>query len=294
VASAIPGIFARPRPAALARRGTSKDNPASMLRSLVHTAIFWTYIVLVLVGLFVPAVLVWLVTLPFDRNGRILHMYTSFWCGHPVRLSPMWRLKIEGRENLDPKKAYVLCSNHQSSGDIAVLFNLYFPFKFVSKHTNFHVPLFGWAMAMNRHIKLRRGDIRSIAKTLLESRKWLERGVSVMMFPEGTRSRDGAFLPFKPGAFRLARQAGVPVVPIVIDGTRDAMPIDHILRQKGVLDVRLVVGEPIDSTQFESNEALMAAVHAKMTAMQQRLWAERGYAGPQRAPASVPDGAKAA
>jgi 1-acyl-sn-glycerol-3-phosphate acyltransferase len=265
-----------------------------MVRTALHTTLFWGYAVLMLPVYFVGAFAVWLVTLPFDPNGRALHQYTSFWCGHNVTINPMWRLKIEGREHLAPGKAYVLCSNHQSAGDVPVLFNLYYPFKFISKHTNFFVPFIGWAMFLNRYVRLRRGDIRSIAKTLVESRRWLERGVSVLFFPEGTRSRNGAFLPFKPGAFRLARQAGVPVVPIVIDRTLEACPIDLVLRQKGVIPIRVLVGEPIDSKPFDTNEGLSAAVEAKMREMQRKLWTERGYAGPEAEPASVPGNAQAA
>jgi 1-acyl-sn-glycerol-3-phosphate acyltransferase len=251
-----------------------------MVRTALHTTLFWTYVVLLLPPLFVVATLVLAVTLPFDKNRRILHYYTSFWCGHNVRLNPMWRLSVEGREHLDPNKAYVLCSNHQSAGDIPVLFNIYFPFKWVSKRTNFFVPFIGWAMYLNQYVGLVRGDVRSVARMMGECRRWLARGVSIMMFPEGTRSRTGALLPFKPGPFRLAISAKVPVVPIVLDGTLEALPPGLVLPQKRIVRIRVVVGAPIESSAYANIEELTSAVRERMLAMQREIWAARGYAGP--------------
>lgn len=264
----------------------------SFLNTL-HSLLFWTYIVLGLPPLFVVAAVVFLLTYPFDRNGRVLHYFTSFWCGHNVRLNPMWRLTVEGKENLDPKRAYVLCSNHQSAGDIPVLFNLYYPFKWVSKRQNFFVPFIGWAMYLNKYIGLVRGDTRSIARMLGECRRWLNKGVSVMMFPEGTRSKTGEFLPFKPGPFHLARAAKKPIVPIVLDGSLDAWPPGLMLPSK-FTHMRILVGAPIEPAEYETVEALSNAVREKMLAMQRELWQRRGYAGPERAAEAASSTASAA
>jgi 1-acyl-sn-glycerol-3-phosphate acyltransferase len=247
------------------------------VRTILHTTLFWSYFVLCMPIFFVGALVIFVVTLPFDPNGRVLHAYTCFWGGQYVFVNPMWRLEILGRERLDRKRAYVYCANHQSSGDIPVLFGTFLPFKFVSKHTNFRAPFLGWNMALNRYVRLVRGDAASIASMMAECKKWLDRGVSVMMFPEGTRSRTGRFLPFKPGAFALALEAKVPIVPIVIDGTFEAVPPDAVLRQRGIVNVRVRVGEPIGPEGFEDARALSQAVRDRMLATQAELWRMRGF-----------------
>jgi 1-acyl-sn-glycerol-3-phosphate acyltransferase len=237
---------------------------AAAVRTLLHTVLFWAYFALCMPFFFAIALPLWLVTLPFDRNGRILHAFTCFWGGHYVFLNPMWRLHIEGRERVDRNKAYVFCSSHQSAGDIPVLFGLFLPFKFVSKSSNFKAPFLGWNMAMNRYVPLVRGNRESVKKMMTTCRAWLDRGVSVLMFPEGTRSKTGNLLPFKPGAFTLAKEAGVPVVPIVISGTIEAVPPDAILRQRGIVHVHVRVCEPMQPGAYPDALAFQASVRAVM------------------------------
>jgi 1-acyl-sn-glycerol-3-phosphate acyltransferase len=263
------------------------------VRTFLHTTLFWGYFALSMPFFFPVALVLFLLTFPFDRNGRVLHAFTCFWGGHYVRINPMWRLKIAGREQLDKRRAYVFCANHQSSGDIPVLFATMLPFKFVSKHSNFRAPFLGWNMYLNRYVRLVRGDSSGGAKMMAECKRWLDRGVSVMMFPEGTRSRTGRMLPFKHGAFVLALQANAPVVPIVIDGSLEAVPIDWVLRQRGVLDVRVRVGDPIEAGSITDAKAFGELVRGKMEGIQRELWKLRGFEPsgadvPAPAPASAP------
>src|SRR5207248_2172390 len=120
----------------------------------------------------------------------------------------------------------------------------------------------GWNMRLNRYVGLVRGDKQSIEKMAAACHEWLRRGVSVMIFPEGTRSPDGRLLPFKPGAFRIARDAGVPILPIVIDGTHDALPKHSPLLIKQIARVRVKVLDPVDVTRYGSVEASSDAVRA--------------------------------
>ena len=260
----------------LLKDGPSFVQTAELVRTLVHTVLFWAYFVLVMPLFFAVALPLWLVTLPFDRNGRILHIFTCFWGGHYVFVNPMWRVRVEGRENVDRKKAYVFCSNHQSAGDIPVLFGTFLPFKFVSKHTNFWAPFLGWNMSLNRYVSLVRGDRKSVAHMMRACAGWLQRNVSVLMFPEGTRSRTGHLLPFKAGAFRLAKDASVPIVPIVIDGTIEAVPRNAILCQKGIVHVNVRICPPVDSTLYPDAASLSKAVRDVMQKTQAELWAARG------------------
>ncbi len=253
------------------------------MRTAVHTALFWSYFFLSMPFFFVGALLLFVGTFAFDPNGRVLHWYTCLWGGHYVFINPMWRLEVEGKERLERGRAYVFCSNHQSGGDIPVLFATFLPFKFVSKHENFRAPFLGWNMYLNRYVRLVRGDTASAAVMMEECKAWLGRGVSVMMFPEGTRSKTGQMLPFKAGAFTIARQANAPIVPIVIDGSFEAVPPDGILRQKGVVRVRVRIGDPIHPALYADAKALSTATRQAMEKTQAELWKLRGYA-PERAP----------
>jgi 1-acyl-sn-glycerol-3-phosphate acyltransferase len=173
---------------------------------------------------FPGALLVYLVTLPFDHDGRALHRYTCFWAQTYLRVNPLWRLTIEGRELLPSHGAAIIVANHCSMFDIPAIYSLHRPFKFVAKASLLMVPLVGWNIALNRTVMLKRGDRQSIGKMMERCERWLDRGVPVMLFPEGTRSGSGELLPFKDGAFRLAVKKGVPVIPVVICGTDDILP----------------------------------------------------------------------
>jgi 1-acyl-sn-glycerol-3-phosphate acyltransferase len=243
-----------------------------VVRTALHTFFFWAYLIVALPIFFVPALIIFLITFPFDRNGRILHLYTCFWCGQHLWLNPFWRLDVKGKENVDRSKAYVYASNHLSAGDIAVLFTLFLPFKFVSKHQNFWAPFLGWNMYLNRYVRLVRGDSESVKTMMAKCRSWLARGVSIMMFPEGTRSRSGELLPFRAGAFKLAMDSGVPIVPIVLDGTFEALPASGVLRQDRVLTIRVRICEPVDSAAYSDLQAFSDAVRARMLETQFELW----------------------
>jgi 1-acyl-sn-glycerol-3-phosphate acyltransferase len=240
------------------------------LVTFVLTVLFWGWLALALPIFFFPALLIYLVTRPFDPHGRVLHQFTCFWCAQHLWTNPFWRISIEGRENVPPGRAFVLASNHASAGDIACLFATFLPFKFVSKAINFQVPFLGWNMRLNGYVELRRGDPASAQRMYAACHAWLARGVSIMMFPEGTRSRDGELLPFKRGAFQLAKDADVPVVPIVIEGTRAALPVAGVVRPKRT-DIRVRIGAPIAASEYATVEELRDAVRARMIQMQGEL-----------------------
>lgn len=168
---------------------------------------------------FVLSCLVWLFTVPFDRNRRLYHYSLSLWCRLYIRLMPFWRLRIEGKEHL-PKGPCVLVPNHQSMVDILLLFTLFYPFKWVAKRELFSLPLFGWILHLGGYISIHRGDAGDARRMLSCCRDFLGKGVPVLLFAEGTRSRTGAVGRFKTGAFTLARDAQVPIVPIALEGSQ--------------------------------------------------------------------------
>ncbi|MHB8139183.1 MAG: lysophospholipid acyltransferase family protein [Smithellaceae bacterium] len=176
------------------------------------------------IPLYLMALILRLVTYPFDRRLRLLHLFTCFWASLYTWMLPAWRIRIEGRENVRKDAAYMVVSNHQSQLDILVAFRLFFHFKWVSKIEMFRFPLIGWNMILNRYVKLKRGDKESVARMLMECEIHLDEGSSIFMFPEGTRSADGVIKAFKPGAFQLAHKKKVPILPVVISGTNKALP----------------------------------------------------------------------
>lgn len=138
---------------------------------------------------FVIACLIWLVTRPFDRRLRLLHLFTCFWGSFYTWMMPPWRIRVEGRENIRKGATYMVVSNHQSQLDILVAFRIFFHFKWVSKIEIFKIPIIGWNMSLNRYIKLKRGDKESIEKMMKECEDRINEGSSVYFFPEGIRKR---------------------------------------------------------------------------------------------------------
>jgi 1-acyl-sn-glycerol-3-phosphate acyltransferase len=185
---------------------------------------FWAFVVASSVVLFPGALLLWALSAPFGRRRVLLHLYTCFWASLYTWLNPLWPVEVRGREHVERGATYVMVANHLSLLDILVIFRLFRHFTWVSKAENFRVPVVGWNMRLNAYIPLKRGDRHSVSAMLATAEADLRNGISLMIFPEGTRSRDGRLKPFKAGAFELAVGTGLPVLPIVVSGTGDALP----------------------------------------------------------------------
>jgi 1-acyl-sn-glycerol-3-phosphate acyltransferase len=163
------------------------------------------------------------VTAPFDRNRRVAGRFLRF-VGVALSLCfPPWRLRVQGGWPRGPGP-FVVVANHQSILDILLLSRLPREMKWVAKESLFKIPWAGWMLRMTGDIPVRRGDAESGGEAMARARAYLARGMSVMIFPEGTRSTTGSLLPFKAGAFRLAAEAGVPVLPVAVSGTGAGMP----------------------------------------------------------------------
>jgi 1-acyl-sn-glycerol-3-phosphate acyltransferase len=189
----------------------------------LHSAWAWVAaVLLVLIGFFYVSV-VWLVTAPFDpgryQAGRAFRRLAV---SH-VALTRLWRFETEGVPPEGPRRPYVVVSNHESYADIFLMSHFPWEMKWLSKHTIFKIPVMGWMMRMALDVPVRRGERESAIAALAECRDRLARRVSVMIFPEGTRSRTDELLPFKDGAFHLAIQSRVPILPVAIAGTRSCM-----------------------------------------------------------------------
>jgi 1-acyl-sn-glycerol-3-phosphate acyltransferase len=157
--------------------------------------------------------------------------------------APM-RVRVEGRENIDPQQSYVLVSNHQSQFDIFLLYGwLGVDFKWVMKQELRTVPGIGMACDRLGHIFIDRSNHAAAMATLEEAKRKIVNGTSVMFFPEGTRSRDGKLMRFKRGAFRMAVDLGLPILPLTVTGTRNVLPADTSDLLPG--SARLIIHPPI-------------------------------------------------
>lgn len=227
--------------------------------------LYWLFVVATMPVLFAGALAVFLVTAAFDRRRVALHLYSCAWASFYLVMNPLWRCAVDGRERLPWRGPAVLVSNHLSMLDILVLYALFRPFKWVAKAELFRVPIVGWNMRINDYVPIWRGERESIRKMMDHCRAHLSRGAPVLLFPEGTRSRDGRLQPFKDGAFRLALEADVPVIPIALAGTFDSLPKTGIVLRNG-MRARVRVLEPIPPSRYPSAHALRDAARAAIAA----------------------------
>lgn len=183
------------------------------------------------------------------RTGRIFR-----WIGAMAsRTNPTWHITVEGEGPADPRRPYVVVSNHQSFADIPIISRLPWEMKWVVKAELFKAPLFGWLLRLAGDIPVDRRNKTSRARVLVKARQYLQDRCPVMFFPEGTRSRDGRVLRFTNGAFRLAIKQQVPVLPLAIDGTQEALPkktwkFDHSV------EVRLKVLPPVPTEGLAADD----------------------------------------
>jgi 1-acyl-sn-glycerol-3-phosphate acyltransferase len=184
----------------------------------------WTWFVLVLcVLLWLPLMLLVRICTLSDR-GRYRVGYLFRQIGViTARLTPYWKFSYRGVMPAEPRNPYVVVSNHESFTDILLISHLPWEMKWLSKAELFRIPFMGWLMHLAGDVPVKRGFGPSAVEAIAECREILARKVSVMIFPEGTRSPKRDLLPFKDGAFRLAVEAGVPILPLALRGTATAL-----------------------------------------------------------------------
>jgi 1-acyl-sn-glycerol-3-phosphate acyltransferase len=184
-----------------------------------------------------------------DKTGNIAHKVARIWAGSILKVSGI-RVKMSGLNNIDSTKPYIYMANHQSNFDIPVLLaHLPVQFRWLAKAELFKIPLFGLAMKRVGYISIDRSDFRSAVKSLKIAAETIRKGTSVVIFPEGTRSLDGKIHDFKKGGFIMAIDSKVPIVPIVIHGTRAIMP-KETLRIWTNNNVLIEIKKPIPTSEF--------------------------------------------
>ena len=223
---------------------------------MVRTIFVWSCIVIATLVLGILTLL----TYPFDRKGRIGHHCARLW-GMSALLANGVKVKVEGLEQIEGKGPFVFMSNHQGSYDIfALLGHLPFQFKWLVKKELFSIPFFGWTMAAAGYISIDRHGTRETVEAMNQAAQRIREGMSVVIFPEGSRSPDGSIQPFKKGGFTLAMKSKVPIIPISVAGSREIMAKDRLTASSG--EIRIKIGNPIETEPYSLKDrpALMERV----------------------------------
>ncbi|MFQ5850423.1 MAG: lysophospholipid acyltransferase family protein [Candidatus Binatia bacterium] len=205
---------------------------------------------LLLIGLVsLPAGIVILFLSPFDREGKLAYRIAQIWTWAVLRIGGI-RLKVHGVERLDPNRQYIFVANHQSYIDIPALVQALTQFQlcWMAKKELLWVPLFGWVLWSSKHIIVDRSNLSTAMASLRKARDKIQGGISVGIFPEGTRSPDGRLLPFKRGGFVLAVKVQAPIVPVTIKGSGAILPRGDWRIRRGEIEV--IVSEPIAVNQY--------------------------------------------
>ncbi len=193
------------------------------------SALIWTAYVMIVI-LWTPIMAFFrMATFRSDRDryriGRLLRGSAVL----AVRINPYWDFRVIDSVHPDPRRPYLFVSNHCSFADAFLISMLPWEMKWLSKRSIMRIPLLGWQMRLAGDIALERADKESARQAIEQMRKRLERKLSVIVFPEGTRSADGSLGRFREGSFRLAIEQGVDIVPLAVAGTETALPKHSII-----------------------------------------------------------------
>lgn len=227
---------------------------------------FLYYLVCLVVALvlYVASFIALVVCYPFDKKRVVVHTISKWITDVIFGLPPLMRRDVVGVENIDPKQQYVITLNHNSMVDILCLYKIPLVFKWVSKREVYKIPIVGRLLFMHGDIVINRASAKEAMQMVHDrGREWLSKGASISIFPEGTRSKDGEIHGFKAGAFILAKDAEVPILPIVLDGT-------NTLTKRGLVNwrnrVTIKVLPPVSAKEVRERpiKELMTEVHDSM------------------------------
>ena len=212
----------------------------------IYSVIAW--IALVTSSLMITPVflLVWLTTVWWDRRRVAAHFMATFWAWVFQAIIPYWKLELKGREKIPRNRPVIMVSNHRSQVDILSLFKIRRPFKWTSKSENFRMPFVGMVLHLTRSIPVNRESLRSGSQFIARAESEIKKGSSILLFPEGTRSKNETMRIFKEGAFLLAKKTGCPIIPIVHTGSENAFPGSSWIM--GPSRIRIQVLEEIPAT----------------------------------------------
>jgi 1-acyl-sn-glycerol-3-phosphate acyltransferase len=222
----------------------------------------WIIGISLMVIFFPLSIILWVVTWPFDRERVLMHWWLVVQGNIIIFLIPLWKIRVEGRNKREKGKAYVIISNHQSMLDVMILNRLCFKLRWISKIENYRVPVIGWYLRMAKYITIDRGNKDSKAVMMSISAETLRKGISIMIFPEGTRSLNREIGPFKLGAFELAMMTDKPILPVVIDGTGEVLP-KHGFVMSGGYRLKIKVLDPVYPWSFGTADPGQLAIRLR-------------------------------
>ena len=212
---------------------------------MIQTTFLIAWIILVTIYFGISIVITSLLT----KNSDLPHKVARAWA-RSILFASRIRVTVRGLSRIDPDKPYIYMPNHQSYYDIPVLLAcLAVQFRWLAKVELFRIPIFGQAMKQAGYISIDRSNRQSAFKSLGKAAETIHNGASVLIFPEGTRSKDGSICSFKKGGFVLAVNSGVPVVPVIVHGTRKILPKNQLLIRPGK-DVVLEIRTPVETSDY--------------------------------------------
>jgi len=230
--------------------------------------LLWTNAFLFLYTIaFTPAVMVLSL---FDKKGRLVHFHVAVpWAKGILKVCGL-KVKVKGLENIDPAKPHIYMTNHQSTVDIfALLASIPVDFKFIVKQELMRVPILGFNMRRAGYIGIERDDPRKAVTSMKAAAERINKGASVLIFPEGTRSIDGKLLPFKRGGFNLALKSRCDIIPVAISNSRLLAPKGSFRFKKGEFQIHF--GKPIPLKAYtkrniaELMDCVREAISVQMT-----------------------------
>lgn len=231
------------------------------------SVLFYIYTFIQLTFFFILSVVALVVCYPFDKARKVVHNISRvscmcFWC-----VPPSWNraCRVIGLENIDKSKSYVIVINHNSMADIIALYFLPLNFRWVSKKEVFRIPYIGQLLSIHGDIAIDRSrGADAMRKVTEQGKMWISRGASIAMFPEGTRSKNGEMSRFKQGAFALAKEAGVEILPVVMHGTRTVLKSNRLFNWSNRLTVSVLPPISVEDVQQMQTAELIERTRAAM------------------------------
>lgn len=225
--------------------------------------VFYIYTVVICTVMLIVSAVALALTFPFDRQRRIVHELSRLLVNMFYIVPPHWKRSVEGLENIDRNKSYVIVLNHTSMTDIMALYFVPLQFRWVSKREVFRIPFFGQFLVLHGDIAIERGNgAEAMRKVIAKGREWLGRGVSVSIFPEGTRSKTGEIGRFKAGAFALAKEAGVEVLPVVMNGSATMVRSNRMFNWRNTISIKIL--PPVTIHDGDDQKDVADSVREKM------------------------------
>ena len=236
--------------------------------------LFYLFTLLQVSFWFVVSIIVLGVTYPFDKSRRWVHECSRYICKCLFDL-PHLKRTIDGVENIEKGKSYVMVMNHNSGVDIFAAYKIPLNFRWVSKREVFRVPFMGPLLTIHGDIPIERGNpSEALAKVLSLGKLWLGRGASVAIFPEGTRSKTGEINRFKMGAFNLAKEANVEILPIVMTGTNKMFRKGWLMNWRNRVAIRVMKPIPVEEVAATDVKDMAQRVRESMIEELAKLRAE--------------------